>query len=236
MPEAAVRTVRTGTVDRCGARDACGIVQGKSCRPMQTSSVRVLYIGDAHNLINVIHLGGYEPSTPYQTSKKRKTSASRPTAGPSTTKAHTTRQRKPSIEPPMVVEDYEEDVAEIVESKSKRRCKGALTVLVTNGKAKGKGRASSTVNGHKNDADLVIIDESDDEVLSVAKPPPSIKKGKTHAGSSLLVEEGEIVEGKVEGTRSASFPELERMREERDLVRPLPAPKYKTTTEHCFTV
>ena len=123
----------------------------------------------------------------------------------------------------MVVEDYEEDVAEIVESKSKRRRKGAPAVPVTNGKAKGKGKASSTVNGHKNDADLVIVDELDDEVLSVAKAPPPTKKGRTRAaGSSLFVEEGDVVEGKVEGTRSA-FLELERMREERDLVRPLPA-------------
>src|SRR6266700_2994336 len=81
-------------------------------------------------------LGGYEPSTPYQPSKKRKTSALRPTAGPSTVKAQTTRQRKPSSEPPMVVEDDEEDIQEVVESKSKRKRKGAPpTVPVTNGRA-----------------------------------------------------------------------------------------------------
>ena len=182
--------------------------------------------------------GGYEPSTPYQPSKKRKTSASRPTAGPSTAKAQTTRQRKPSSEPLMVVEDDEEDVQEVVESKSKRRRKGAPTVPVTNGKAptkaKAKGRAASTVNGHKNDADLVIIDELDDEEPSVAKPPSPTKKGKTRAGSSFLAEEGEIVEE----TRSTSSSELERMREERDLVCPLPAPQDSCgkTTEHCCTV
>jgi hypothetical protein len=130
----------------------------------------------------------------------------------------------------MVIEDDEEDVAEVVEPKSKRKRKGAPTVPVTNGKAptkaKGKGRAASTANGHKNDADLVIIDELDDEEPPVAKPPSPTKKGKTRAGSSFLAEEGEIVEGTVEETRSVSSPELERMREERDLVRPLPAPQY----------
>jgi hypothetical protein len=189
-------------------------------------------------LLILFVLGGYEPSTPYQPSKKRKTSAPRPTAGPSTAKAQSTRQRKPSSEPPVVVEDDEEDVTEVVESKSKRKRKGASTVPVTNGKAptkaKGKARAASTVNGHKNDADLVIIDELDDEEPSVARPPSPTKKGKTRAGSSFLAEEGEIVEE----TRPASSPELERMREERDLVRPFPAPQYNCgkTTEHCCTV
>jgi hypothetical protein len=187
-------------------------------------------------------LGGYEPSTPYQPSKKRKTSALRPTAGPSIAKAQTSRQRKPSSEPLMVVEDDEEDIAEVVESKSKRRRQGAPTVPVTNGKAptkaKGKGRAASTVNGHKNDADLVIIDEPDDEEPSVTKPPLPTKKGKTRAGSSFLVEDGEIVEGTVEEIGPASSPELVRIREERDLVRPLPAPQYNCgkPTEQCCTV
>jgi hypothetical protein len=142
----------------------------------------------------------------------------------------------------MVVEEDEEEVAEVVGPKSKRKRKGAPTVPVTNGKAprkaKGKGRAASTVNGHNNDADLVIIDELDDEEPSVAKPPSPTKKGKTRAASSFLVEEGEIIEGTVEETRSASSPELERMREERNLVRPLPAPQHNRgkTTEHRCTV
>lgn len=165
-------------------------------------------------------LGGYEPSTPYQSSKKRKTSALRPIAGPSTAKAQTTRQRKPSSDPPMVVEDDDEDITEVVEAKSKRKRKGAPTVPVTNGKAptkaKGKGKAASTVNGHVNDPDLVIIDKLDDE-----PPPLPTKKGKTRAGSSFHAEEGEIVEETV----PASSPELERTREERDLVRPLPPPQ-----------
>ena len=139
----------------------------------------------------------------------------------------------------MVVDDDDEDVAEVVESKSKRRRKGAPTVPVTNGKAKGKGKATSTVNGHKNDADLVIVDELDDEEPPVVRPPSPTKKGKTRAGSSLAVEEGEILEGTLGGTRPASSPEFERMRAERDLVRPLPAPQYSffcKTTEHPCTV
>jgi hypothetical protein len=124
----------------------------------------------------------------------------------------------------MVVDDDDddEDVAEVVESKSKRKRKGAPTVPVTNGKAKGKTRATSTVNGHKKDVDLVIIDEPDDEEPPVAKPSSPTKKGKTRASSSFLMEEGEIVEEKAEaeGTRSVSSPELERLRAEREMVRP----------------
>jgi hypothetical protein len=205
---------------------------------MQTNSVRVLHICGAYDFVNVIHpnLGGYEPSTPYQPSKKRKTS-SRSTAGPSTAKAQTTRQRKPLSEVPVVIEDDEEDVSEVVasEPKSKRRSK-ATAAPATNGKAptraKGKGRAASTTNGHKSGEDLVIIDDLDDDEPPVAKPPSPTKKGKTRAGPPFLVEEGEIVE------ESASSPELEKMREERDLVRPLPAPQYKhgETSGHCCTV
>ena len=142
----------------------------------------------------------------------------------------------------MVVDDDEEDVPQVVESKSKRRRKGAPTAPVTNGKAatksKGKGKAASTANGHQNDADLVIIDEPDDEEPTVTKPPLPTKKGKTRAGSSFLAEEGEIVERAVEEIGPASSPELERMREERDLVRPFPAPQYNCgkTTEHYCTV
>jgi hypothetical protein len=138
----------------------------------------------------------------------------------------------------MIVEDDEEDVTEVIEPMSKRKRKGAPMVPVTNGKAptkaKGKGRAVSTINGHKNDPDFVIIDELDGEVPSVPKPPSPAKKAKTRVGSSFVMEEGEIVEE----TKSASSPELERMREERDLVRPLSAPwyNYSKTTEHSCTV
>jgi len=57
LPEAAVRT---GIVDRRGLRDARSGFQAvqvtfHSCRrPMQTSSVRVLHFGGAHNLVNII--------------------------------------------------------------------------------------------------------------------------------------------------------------------------------------
>jgi len=138
----------------------------------------------------------------------------------------------------MVIEDDEEDVSEIVgasEPKSKRKSK-ATAAPATNGKAptkaKGKGRAASMTNGHKSGEDLVIIDDLDDDEPPAAKPPSPTKKGKTRAGPPLLVEEGEIVEA------SASSPELEKLREERDLVRPLPAPQYKhgETNGHFCTV
>ncbi len=123
----------------------------------------------------------------------------------------------------MLVEDDEEDVPEVVEPKSKRRSK-ATAPPATNGKAptkaKGKGRAAPKANGQKNGVDLVIIDELDDDEPSVAKPPSPTKKGKTRAGPTFHVEEGEIVEE----TGSTFSPELERMREERDLVRSLPVP------------
>jgi hypothetical protein len=121
----------------------------------------------------------------------------------------------------MVVEDDDEDVAEVVvpEPRSRRRGKVSASPS-TNGKplskVKGKGRAASTANGHKGGSEPVIIEELDDDEPIVAKPPPT-KKGKTHAGS-LLVEDGEILEE----TESASPPELERMKEERDLVCPYP--------------
>ena len=122
----------------------------------------------------------------------------------------------------MVVEDDDEDIAEVVvpEPRSKRRGKAAASPS-TNGKplskAKGKGRAASTANGHRGGSEPVIIEELDDNEPLVVKPPPT-KKGKTRAGSQFLVEDGEIVEE----TESVSSPELERMKEERDLVRPYP--------------
>src|SRR6267154_5870278 len=183
-------SVRTGIVDQYGARDvtrAAALFKRPFNHVVRRRRARCVFFTLAVPTILLILsvIGGYEPSTPYQPSKKRKPSASRPTAGPSTAKAQATRQRNPSSEAPMVVEDDEEDVPEVVESKSKRRRKGAPTVPVTNGKAptkaKGKARGASTVNGHKNDADLVIIDELDDEEPSVAKPPSSTKKGKTRA-------------------------------------------------------
>lgn len=122
----------------------------------------------------------------------------------------------------MVVEDDDEDISEVIvpEPRTRRRGKAAASPT-TNGrplfKAKGKGRAASTANGHRGGSEPVIIEELDDDEPLVAKPQPT-KKGKTRAGSTLLVEDGEIVEE----TESASSPELERMKEERDLVRPYP--------------
>jgi hypothetical protein len=64
----------------------------------------------------------------------------------------------------------------------------------------------------------VIID---DDEPPLANPRSPTKNGKTRAGSPLLVEDGEILEE----TESASPPELEKTREERDLVRPLSTPQ-----------
>ena len=135
----------------------------------------------------------------------------------------------------MIVEDDDDDISEVVvpEPRSKRRGKAAAPPA-TNGmplskaKGKGKGKAASTANGHKSGSDPVIIEELDDDEPLVAKPLPA-KKGKTRAGSPFVVEDGEIVEE----TESASSPELERMREERDLVRFLSASQYVTRSLNC---
>jgi hypothetical protein len=105
--------------------------------------------------------------------------------------------------------------------RSKRRGK-ATASPATNGKplskAKAKGRPASTTNGHKSGSEPVIID---DDEPPLANPRSPTKNGKTRAGSPLLVEDGEILEE----TESASPPELEKTREERDLVRPLSTPQ-----------
>ena len=126
----------------------------------------------------------------------------------------------------MIVEDDDEDVSEVVQPEPRNKGKGRATARspMTNGKApsraKGKGRAASTTNGHKNSSDLVVVEELDDDEPPV-KPPPPPKKGKTRAGSPVLVEEGEIIEPPELG-------EPERIREERDLVRLPLAPKAKS--------
>jgi hypothetical protein len=133
----------------------------------------------------------------------------------------------------MIVEDDDEDISEVVvpEPRSKRRGKAAAPPT-TNGmplsKAKGKGKGASKANGHKSGSDPVIIEELDDDEPLVAKPLPA-KKGKTRAGSPFVVEDGEIVEE----TESASSPELEKMREERDLVRFLSASQCVTRLLNC---
>jgi hypothetical protein len=114
----------------------------------------------------------------------------------------------------MVVEDDDEDVSEVVQPELKNKGKGKATTAspMTNGKApsraKGKGKAASTTNGHNKGSNLVVVEELDDDEPHVAKPQPPTK-GKPRAGSPVLVEEGEIIEPQ----------ELERTREERDLVR-----------------
>ena len=111
----------------------------------------------------------------------------------------------------MVVEDDDndddDDVPEVVRPATRN---GATTKdppsLVTNGKpasrAKGKRKSGPLTNGHRSDAELVVIDELDDDDPPPAKPLQMAKKGK--AG---LTEKG------------AYSRELEKLRLERDLVR-----------------
>jgi hypothetical protein len=122
----------------------------------------------------------------------------------------------------VVVEDDDEDISEVVQPEPKGRGKTKVSASpATNGKpaskAKGKGKADSTVDGQKSRSDLVVIEELelvDDEPL-VTKPLPPTKKGKTHIGTPP--EEGEIDDTILQS-------ELERTREERDLVRLPPPP------------
>ena len=128
----------------------------------------------------------------------------------------------------MLVEDDDEDISEVVvpEPRGKRRGKATASPAINGkplSKAKAKGRAAPTTNGHKSGSELVIIDELDDDEPSLPNPRSPTKNGKTRAGSPFVVEDGEIVEE----TESASPPELERTREERDLVRPFSAPQHK---------
>lgn len=117
----------------------------------------------------------------------------------------------------MIVEDDDEDVPEVVQPELKNKGKGKATTAspMTNGKApsraKGKGRVASTTHGQKNGPDLVVIEELDDDEPHVAKPPPPTT-GEPRAGSPVLVEDGEIIEPQGLG-------KLERIGEERDLVR-----------------
>jgi hypothetical protein len=136
-----------------------------------------------------------------------------------------------------VDDDDDNDEPEVVpEPRGMRRGKATATPA-TNGKplskAKAKGRPASTTNGHKSGSEPVTVVELDDDEPPVAKPPPPVKKGKARAGGPLFVEEGEIIEE----TESAASPELERMREERDLVRPFSAPvqAWQTTNLLCST-
>jgi hypothetical protein len=126
----------------------------------------------------------------------------------------------------MIVEDDDEDIPEVVQPEP--RTKGKRKVAAppaTNGKpaskAKGKGRADSMVNGHKDGSDLVVIEELDDDEPVVTKPLPPPKKGKPLTNEPVSLEEGEIA---VKSVKS----ELDRMREERDLVR-FPTPQSRSS-------
>ncbi|KAH9050603.1 hypothetical protein EDB84DRAFT_2394 [Lactarius hengduanensis] len=162
-------------------------------------------------------LGGYDPSTPYQLARKRKAPVSRPVPGPSNAKVPRitkSRKQKSTRESPVVVVDDDnddDDVPEVVQPATRNDATAKVPPSVaTNGKpaskAKGKGKATPSTNGHRNDTELVIIDELDDDGPLPAKPLPSAKKGKVFAGSTDTTEKG-------------SFQELEKLREERDMYK-----------------
>ena len=164
------------------------------------------------SLNNTLILGGYDPSTPYQHAKKRKTLASRPIAGSSNAKVSRitkTRKQKSTRESPVVVEDDDNDgdVPEVVQLATVK----VPPPLPTNGKSasrpNGKGKAGLPTNGHRNDTEFVVINELGDDDPPPARPLRSAKKGKSPAGSADPIAKG------------AHSRELERLREERDLVR-----------------
>ncbi|KAH9066461.1 hypothetical protein EDB87DRAFT_724639 [Lactarius vividus] len=163
-------------------------------------------------------LGGYDPTTPYQLARKRKAPASRPVPGPSNAKVPRitkNRTQKSTRESPVVVEDdddNDDDVPEVVQQSTRTDATARVPPsMATNGKpaskAKGKRKATPLTNGHRNDTELVVIDELDDGGSRPAKPLPSAKKGKASAGSTDSTEKG------------ACSWELEKLREERDLYK-----------------
>jgi hypothetical protein len=121
-------------------------------------------------------------------------------------------KQKSTRESPVVVEDNDDDVSEVVQPATRNDATAKVTLSQpTNGKPafkpKGKGKAGLSTNGHKNGTngtEFVVIDEQDDDHPPPTKPLPSAKKGKSPAAST---EEG------------AYSRELEKLREERDLVR-----------------
>ena len=110
----------------------------------------------------------------------------------------------------MIVEDddddNDDDVPKVVQPVTRN---GAIAKVppsaVTNGKpasrAKGKGKVKPSTNGHRSDAELVVIDELDDDNPSPTPPLQLTKKGKV--GST---------------ENGANSWELEKLRLERDLV------------------
>lgn len=107
----------------------------------------------------------------------------------------------------MVVDDNDDDddVPEVVQPATRNDATTKdLPSQMTNGKpasrAKGRGKAGSQINGHKSNAELVIIDELDDDDPPLFKPLQSANKGKA--------------------TENGAYSrELEKLRLERDLVR-----------------
>jgi hypothetical protein len=133
-----------------------------------------------------------------------------------------------------VVEDDDEDVPEVVQPEPRNKGKGkAAASPATNGKpssrGKGKGMTGSMTNGHKKgSADLVVIEELDDDEPPVARPLTPPTKGKPRT-VSLNLEEGEVVD---------SLGELSRTREERDVVRFSPSlnPSFGMSNDLCCAV
>jgi hypothetical protein len=115
----------------------------------------------------------------------------------------------------MIVEDDDDDIPEVVQPEPRGKGKSKVSPSpATNGKPaskrKGKSKVDSTaVNGQKRSSDLVVVDELDDDEPPVTKPVPPSKQAKTRTHASASLEEGEI----------ASPTGLEKMKEERDLVR-----------------
>ena len=114
----------------------------------------------------------------------------------------------------MVVEDddNDDDVPEVVQPALRNDAAAKVPPShPTNGKPafkpKGKGKAGPSMNGHRNGTEFVVIDEQDDDDPPPAKPLPSANRRKSPAGSTDSTEKG------------ANSRELEKLREERDLVR-----------------
>ncbi|KAI0273424.1 hypothetical protein BC834DRAFT_965951 [Gloeopeniophorella convolvens] len=162
-------------------------------------------------------LGGFNPTTPVAPSKKRKAPPSRVAAGPSTTKAPKSaagRPRKPSRESPMVIDDEDEDVPEVIESEPRTKGKEkAAASPVVNGKpaskVKAKTKANATANVSRKDSTPVIVEDLDDEEPPPARPPPVTKKTNGRAGTDANGEK----------ERRPLARELEKMKEERDMYK-----------------
>jgi hypothetical protein len=107
-------------------------------------------------------------------------------------------KQKSTRESPVVVEDNDDDVSEVVQPATRNDATAKVTLSQpTNGKPafkpKGKGKAGLSTNGHKNGTngtEFVVIDEQDDDHPPPTKPLPSAKKGEVtrsfHRGGGLF--------------------------------------------------